>query len=362
MKKILFAFCFLLFTFSGKATHISYTDITYKWISGLTYEFTLTLYRDCGGVAAPSSVIISVCSPSSGSAPSMNFPQVSGTGLPVFPVCSYPLSVCVGGTDEGFEKYIYKGTYTFPSAKNDWTITHNYCCREAIITNVPGPLALGTGIKFMMDNLNYPGNSSPTFNEEPVLFACCNQSFSYNQSATDIDGDSLYYSLYNPYTDNTSCPGGTAISYSAGFSYLQPITSSPLVSMNSATGYLTMYPTVCSEVSIMGVKVEEYRSGILIGSILRDNMVIVTNQAALNVENLNFNITDSVFPNPAMDKVFVKSEKGGQFILYNVIGESMLEGTIEKEDEIDISNLPSGIYFLEFKSEKDIFTKKIIKE
>ena len=231
MKKIYSLICFLFFTFSVNATHLAYMDLTYKCLGGNTYEFTLTLYRDCSTLAAPNSMAVNACSPSSGASTVISLDTIAGTGLPVFPVCSFPLSDCVGGTDEGFQKYVYRKVHTLPSAKPDWTFSVQICCREVFITNISSPIVTGEAILCVLDNFNFPGNSSPTFNDEPVLFACCNQSFSYNQSATDIDGDSLVYSLYHPLDNIPSCTGRDSVNYVSGFTYLQPITSSPAISM-----------------------------------------------------------------------------------------------------------------------------------
>lgn len=48
--KIKFLLCitfFLLCTLPSFASHIAGGDITVKWISGNTFEITLTFYRDC---------------------------------------------------------------------------------------------------------------------------------------------------------------------------------------------------------------------------------------------------------------------------------------------------------------------------
>lgn len=348
-----------------KASHISYEDMTYKWISGNTYELTLTLYRDCGGAAAPATLDVSICSASTGaSSPNCHLLPVSGTGLPIFPICSYPLSICAGGTDEGFQKYVYKGTFTLTSAKNDWTLTHGYCCREASLTNIVSPLITGTGIKCVIDNLNYPGNSSPTFNDEPVLFACCNQSFSYNQSATDVDGDSLFYSLYYPYNDNVTCTSGSNITYSGTFNYLNFITSSPTISMNPLTGYLTMYPTVCTEASVMGVKVEEYHLGNFVGSIMRDNMVIVTNETALGNKEIKDEDNISVYPNPANSIINVIAKGTKQILtIFNTLGDVVYTTNPKSEKtEIDISSFPKGMYLIQVQTESSSMMKKVIKD
>src|SRR5207253_1631981 len=49
--RFLFVYLLLQLPF-GKlsATHLAGGELTYKWISGTTYEFTATFYRDCAGV------------------------------------------------------------------------------------------------------------------------------------------------------------------------------------------------------------------------------------------------------------------------------------------------------------------------
>ena len=52
------------------------------------------------------------------------------------------------------------------------------------------------------DNTFLP-NSNPSFNQVPPLLFCSSNTFTLSQSATDIDGDVLVYSMYTPY-DNTA--------------------------------------------------------------------------------------------------------------------------------------------------------------
>lgn len=356
---------FLFIAFSMKATHISYMDITYKHLSGNTYEFTLTLYSTCGSSPAPASFSLNYYSPSNScTSGSVVLLPVAGTGLPIFPICSYPLSVCVGGTAIGFQKHVYKGTGTLPAAYNDWRFVLNYCCRNGAIATILNPLATGIGLTFVINNLDFPGNSSPTFNDEPILFACCNQSFSYNQSATDIDGDSLVYSLYHPYTDAISCTANPTISFTGAYTAIAPITSSPLMSMNASTGYLTMYPSNCIEIGVMGIKVEEYRGGVLIGSILRDNMIIVTNEVATEHQELSKENSFQIYPNPTNSIVILTEiEKESTIEVFNVLGEKVISTQSQNTSvELNLSELENGIYFIQIISDKEIITKQIVKQ
>ncbi len=46
------------------ATHVQGGDITFKCLGGNQYRVTMSLYRDCAGVAAPTSITVNVSSAS----------------------------------------------------------------------------------------------------------------------------------------------------------------------------------------------------------------------------------------------------------------------------------------------------------
>ena len=80
-------------------------------------------------------------------------------------------------------------------ACSDWIFSFEQCCRNAAITNLQNAAGVGMYLSAKLDNLNYPVNSSPFFNNIPVTQFCVNNQFYYDQLATDPDGDSLAYSL-----------------------------------------------------------------------------------------------------------------------------------------------------------------------
>ncbi len=54
---------------------------------------------------------------------------------------------------------------------------------------------------------NFEANSNPVFTVYPPLFLCVNTPFTFDHSATDIDGDSLVYDFYTPYNgENNAGP------------------------------------------------------------------------------------------------------------------------------------------------------------
>ncbi len=144
-------------------------------------------------------------------------------------------------------------------------------------------------------------NSNPVFNLFPPLFICVNQPFTFNHAATDIDGDSLAYSLYTPYNGENGVgpldpifPSNTAsftpIVYPAGYSTTSPL-GSP-VNLNVNTGLLTGTPNQIGQF-VVGVLVKEYRNGVYIGQTLRDFQFNVLNcpqpPPAITVTNISIN-------------------------------------------------------------------------
>ena len=82
--------------------------------------------------------------------------------------------------------------------------------------------------------------------------------------------------------------------------------------------------------------------------------------ATLSVDPVKINDFVKVYPNPATDYLFIKSNLNYQSTLYNVAGQRVLESSSKKLNVVD---LPSGVYLLQLKSENNsISTFKIIKK
>ena len=82
--------------------------------------------------------------------------------------------------------------------------------------------------------------------------------------------------------------------------------------------------------------------------------------ATLSVDPIKINDFVKVYPNPATDYLFIKSNLNYQSTLYNVAGQRVMQSNAKTLNVVD---LPSGVYLLQLKSENNsISTFKIIKK
>src|SRR4051812_20909018 len=87
MRLRIFLWLILMLAFcphNVKAGHIVGSDITYKWISGNTYEITLTIYRDCASpIPAPNNPVVRYSSVSCGQNNNVTLSPIPGTGTEI---------------------------------------------------------------------------------------------------------------------------------------------------------------------------------------------------------------------------------------------------------------------------------------
>ena len=260
------------------ATHAAGADISYKWISGNTYEVTCTFFRDCSGVAAPNTVTLRIRSTALGQNFTQTLNRISPTGEEITFSCT-GVTNCSGGSSTGIQRYVYRGNVTLPGQATDWNFSYQVCCRNCSITTIVHPNPCNSSnttpelyVEATLNNVAAPQNSSPTFTVSPVAFICQGQLFNFNQGAVDANGDSLSYELITPKTSNT----GT-VTYIPPYSTTNFISSSPAASLHPATGQINMTPTTIGQVGILAVLVKEYRNGVLIGTTIRDIQIQIVN-------------------------------------------------------------------------------------
>ncbi len=246
-KHLLFTFCLLISGIAAQASHLMGGQITSRNIGGLTYEVTLTLYRDMLGISVDTSYGI-------------NYSDTSGVNLTVTASNSGPI---VFGN--GVEKYIYTGIINFP-ASGTYDVWFENCCRNAAILNIPNPGSFHLANKLLVDSTN----SSPEFLNDPITVAQLGVPFTYNPLPFDMDGDSIAWMLDIPQEGGLS----TAVSTPAP-GYLLP-SSDTLVpfNMDPVTGEITFLPNIAGNF-VVSMLVNEYRAGVKIGEIRRDMQIIV---------------------------------------------------------------------------------------
>ncbi|MCO6499412.1 MAG: gliding motility-associated C-terminal domain-containing protein [Vicingus serpentipes] len=264
-KAFLFLFLGLL-SVNSYATHVQGGDITIKCLGGNQYEIRLSLYRDCAGVNAPNSASVTYSSASCGINQNVTLNKIPGTGVEVTPICPSASSRCTGGSNPGVQEYIYSAIVTLQPC-NDWVVGYRLCCRNNAIQTINNPGGQNMYIQSTINTLDFPCNNTPTFTNKPVPFICVGQPYCFNNGALDIDGDSLYYSMTEP-LHNVGVP----VTYTVPYSSTNPLSTSLPITFNPATGDICVTPDQI-QVTVFAVLVQEYRNGVLIGSIRRDIQV-----------------------------------------------------------------------------------------
>jgi hypothetical protein len=272
MKKFLI-FIFILFVQLNKAraSHAMGADITYSYVGPNQYLVTFSFYRDCSGIPAPSLLDLDIDNSCGFVVPSVYLVPTILSPTQFSPLCPSSISTCNGGTFTGLEEWVYTGIVTLPGPCADWNFSHSESARNTAITttNFGGNLF----VYAKLNNLNGIINSSPTFSNKPVPFACVGQTFNFNHAAYDAEGDSLVYEIITPRTGPSLAD---TISFTAPYTPTQPILSNPPMSFDMATGDFSMKPTQ-TDVSILAVLVNEFRGGVLIGQVERDIQITVLN-------------------------------------------------------------------------------------
>lgn len=246
MKKNLLVIAFLLLgSVTSFATHLMGGQMTSRNLGGLTYEVTLTAYRDTLGI--PINLFAT-----------FHYTDLAATWSQDNNVdVSAPVSF-----GNGVEEYTYIDTITFPAA-GSYDVWFEDCCRNCALLNMTSPCAES----FHLHNslLADPTNSSPVFLNPPIPIAQENVAFNYNPLPFDADGDSIVWALDTPLTMSGV--------YVAGYTIPPSDTAMPFT-MNTATGEISFLPNTLGyfEVSVL---VSEYRGGVKIGEIRRDMQIIV---------------------------------------------------------------------------------------
>lgn len=164
---------FLLVATNTFATHQRAGEISYVYISGLTYEFTITTYTYSLSPADRPEIEVFW---GDGSSSVIQRSQLLNLG-------------------NNINKNVYVSRHTF-SAAGTFHVTFEDPNRNAGIVNIPGSVEIPFFIETII-NINpfLGGNSSPQLMNPPIDNGCIGVPYLHNPGAYDVDGDSLSYSL-----------------------------------------------------------------------------------------------------------------------------------------------------------------------
>ena len=289
LSKSIFVFIALFFVvglpLAVQATHVAGGNMTYRCLGNSRYEITLEFRRDCfnGAVDAQfdDPALISVFDGENNGILE-TFPNEGRFLIPfaVDDTLNETISsICnVIGEDVCVQTTIYRDTIILPQRASGYIISYQRCCRNNALTNVANPL--NTGATYWVkitDAALRECNNSPIYEEWPNVFICVNDTLRFDDSATDVDGDSLVYflctpsagaDLNDPRPNPANPPPFPLIEFAPGFNENNMMGGSP-ISIDSETGQVLAVPNQVGQF-LIGVCVKEYRNGELLSEIRRD--------------------------------------------------------------------------------------------
>ena len=211
----------------------------------------------------------------------------------------------------------YITTLELPFNTNGYTLAVQRCCRIENINNVENSSKFGityfNKIPGTIAGIDYSKNSSPSFIMRDTVVICHNTPFTFNFSATDINGDSLSYVFCDGITggfndpnneqgakpDPPAKPPYKSIAYPLPFSGSMPLGFA--VTINSKTGVISGVAPDPTGDYVVSVCVNEYKNGVLIGTTKKEIHVNVADcelsAAKLNPTYITCNGFDFDFEN-----------------------------------------------------------------
>ena len=246
MRKLLFLIGFLFcFAFSARATHQRAAEITYSWLGGNAYEFTLTCYT---------------YTPSPAGLQRDSLLVQWGDGME-----EYIPRLVLQNLGDDYTLNVYKKIHNF-SSSGTYTISMEDANRNYGVVNVPNSVMVPMHIETELVINPFLGyNNSVQLLNAPVDKGCVGKLYLHNPSAYDPDGDSLSYRL-------VTCKGQDGMEI-AGYTLPQ---ASHSFDIDPVTGELRWdAPMVQGEYNV-AIMVEEWRHGVKIGSVVRDMQILIS--------------------------------------------------------------------------------------
>jgi gliding motility-associated-like protein len=244
-KLLLFSALFLCFAFTARATHQRAAEITYTWLGGNAYEFTLTCYT---------------YTPSPAGLQRDSLLVQWGDGSE-----EYIPRVVLQNLGEDYTLNVYKQIHNY-STSGTYVISMEDANRNFGVVNVPNSVMVPMHIETELVINPFLGyNNSVQLLHAPVDKGCVGKLYLHNPSAYDPDGDSLSYKL-------VTCKGQDGIEI-PGYTLPQ---ASQSFDIDPVTGELRWENPVLQGEYNVAFMVEEWRHGVKIGSVVRDMQILIS--------------------------------------------------------------------------------------
>lgn len=282
IKQIFISLMLLLMGGSGYA--ISYTggDLSYKRVREGIYEFTLTLERNCNdnGVDFDDRVTVGIFNMQN---------EILGdcgeTGKIFMQLQSVTRkkdnleSTCIDvDAEECREVTVYKATAFLAISTYGYQFVYSDCCRSGDIQNFLNPANDGFTLISTLSLSGFIGNTnSPVFDHSSPLYSCIGEENIINPNLKPVNGEEYRFELCRPLTGKPphkedlppSAPPYDPIAFANGYSAMNPLGEDGDVSVHPETGVIT-YTGHKKGSYMVTVCVQQYKSGKLVGSVLRE--------------------------------------------------------------------------------------------
>jgi len=282
----------ILFSQGSNATHLMGGNLIYEYLGDTdndgdyNYKIIFKTYINCnspfwgGGFPEPS---LSIGIYEGIAAPTGTTPLSTDIDLLLYDSNRIELNLsdtCAIGSNVCIYEVVYQEEVDLPLSFQGYHLYYNRCCRNGDIINLLSPGQQGmTFHAYIPPSL--VNNSSPVFSDLPVPFLCVGDTQSIINTAFDVDGDQLIFSLVHPY-DGLAGSGNPApalpdplvwpidtVTYLSGYNKNAPFGNGGYSFINGATGY-SEYQSPDTGKFVVAVEIREYRNNQLIGITRRD--------------------------------------------------------------------------------------------
>jgi hypothetical protein len=295
MKNILYIIIALFISFTNiriaYASHAMGSETTWTCIGQDSFLVKCVAYRDCNGIYLSNFPISFKCNTG------QNITTLTsniGSPVDITPFCFSSCSRC-----QSLSCMFPFGIHKFTSEVLVYLGTAGNCC-NVVISWVLGPRSsaattiTGSGSDniYSETKLNRclnPCDNSPVYTNPALTILCSGQDFSYNFGVQDYDTNNtggLSDSLTYEWTSPLNGANNSQVQYLNQYSYDKPLyfwdfpnTFAPSprgFHLDPNTGDIQFRP-MKSEVTVMTIKVNEFRNGVKIAEIRRDMQVAIIN-------------------------------------------------------------------------------------
>jgi gliding motility-associated-like protein len=287
MRKIIFTLGFFVIACTSFANHTKGGYMYYEYLGpGIAnpaynrYKVTLKVYMSCQATGNQINDPINITyfnldNSSIFANRSVALASIISISNCTLPSC-YPCFSSIPSVCYKIVTYI-DNNVELPTNAQGYTVSYSRCCRIIGIVNLQSP-SNNLGATWKIDipgqaiGNNADKNNSAVFSAKDTVIVCKNNYFTYDFSATDVDGDLLKYSFCDALNGGSqadpaptqSVPPFNFVPYAFGYTGSFPLGNN--VTINQNTGVISGFAPATPGTYVITVCVDEIRNGIVIAT------------------------------------------------------------------------------------------------